>query len=258
MAPIVLFTDFGVLGPYVGQMMAAVYRTYAEARVINLFADAPSFDPQASAYLLAAYVEEFEPGSVFLCVVDPGVGGERKPIVVEADGRFFVGPDNGLFSVIAKRAKKWIVKQIVWKPERMSETFHGRDLFAPVAAKIAKGEPFASKEMGPTSLCGFDGPEDLEKVVYVDSYGNVITGVRGAAMSRETIFLAGGREICWAQRFSSVQKGQCFWYENSNGLVELAVREGSASQFLGLGVGDKIMAISSGDAVGSLGRAQIG
>jgi len=258
MATIVLFSDFGLSGPYVGQMTAAVYRNCPDARVINLFADAPSFDPQASAYLLASYVAEFEPGTIFLCVVDPGVGSSRRAVVLEADGRLFVGPDNGLFSVIAKRAENVNTKEITWKPNWLSKTFHGRDLFAPIAAKIAKGESFPVVDMDSASLVGFDWPRELQKVVYVDIYGNVITGLRALTIQRDTVFSVAGKKIHWAERFSSVQKGHCFWYENSNGLVELAVREGNASKLLGLEVGDEIASISSGDEIGGLGRAHFG
>ena len=109
--------------------------------IIDLFADAPAYDPQASAYLLAAYIGEFAPGTVFLCVVDPGVGSDRAPCVVHADGKWFVGPDNGLFELVVRRARDQVrCWRIDWVPSRLSATFHGRDLFAPVAAQLARGE----------------------------------------------------------------------------------------------------------------------
>ena len=97
---IVLFTDFGLQGPYTGQMRAVLHQMVPGMPVIDLFADAPVGNPKASAYLLAAYAGWFAPGSVFLCVVDPGVGSARPPIIVEADGRWYVGPGNGLFELI--------------------------------------------------------------------------------------------------------------------------------------------------------------
>ena len=100
---IVLFTDFGLSGPYVGQMKAVLHREAPGVAVVDLFADAPAFDPRRSAYLLAAYATEFPPPTVVLAVVDPGVGGERRPVVVEADGRRFVGSDNGLFELVWRR-----------------------------------------------------------------------------------------------------------------------------------------------------------
>src|SRR5947209_2568791 len=97
---IVLFTDFGLAGPYTGQVNAVLHETAPCVLVISLFADAPAGRPKASAYLLAAYAAWFPAGTVFLCVVDPGVGGARRPVIVEADCRLYVGPDNGLFELV--------------------------------------------------------------------------------------------------------------------------------------------------------------
>src|SRR5713226_6592440 len=138
---IVLFTDFGLHGPYTGQMKAVLHRMAPGTPVIDLFADAPAGNPKASAYLLAAYAAWFPAGTVFLCVVDPGVGGTRPPVMLEADGRRYVGPGNGLFELVERRAGQTRRFDIDWKPERLSASFHGRDLFAPVAAMLARGEP---------------------------------------------------------------------------------------------------------------------
>ena len=142
---IALFTDFGLEGPYTGQVKAVLHRMAPGVQVIDLFADAPMGDPKASAYLLAAYAPWFPEGTVFLCVVDPGVGGERPAVVVEADGRVFVGPGGGLFELVRRRADTTRTVEIVWRPEPLSASFHGRDLFAPVAAMIARGETSARR-----------------------------------------------------------------------------------------------------------------
>ena len=94
--------------------------------------------PRLAAYLLAALAVEFPKGSVFLCVVDPGVGGDRLPVVLEADGRWFVGPDNGLLNTVAAQSEHVVWRIITWRPELLSASFHGRDLFAPIAANIAR------------------------------------------------------------------------------------------------------------------------
>ena len=122
---IVLFTDFGSQGPYTGQMKAVLYQIAPGIPAIDLFADAPVGNPKASAYLLAAYSEWFAAGTVFLSVVDPGVGGTRPPIILEADGRWYVGPGNGLFELVERRAASARSWDIVWKPERLSASFHG-------------------------------------------------------------------------------------------------------------------------------------
>jgi S-adenosyl-l-methionine hydroxide adenosyltransferase len=103
---IVLFTDFGLHGPYTGQMKAVLHQMAPGIPTIDLFADAPAGKPKASAYLLAAYAPWFAPGTTFLCVVDPGVGGTRPPVMLEADGRWYVGPGNGLFELTRRRAAK--------------------------------------------------------------------------------------------------------------------------------------------------------
>jgi S-adenosyl-L-methionine hydrolase (adenosine-forming) len=134
---IVLFTDLGLHGPYTGQMKAVLHERVPASPVIDLFADAPAGNPKASAYLLAAYAAWFSAGTIFLCVVDPGVGGKRPAIILEADSRWYVGPGNGLFELVQRRAEKTQSFDIAWKPELLSASFHGRDLFAPVAAPAA-------------------------------------------------------------------------------------------------------------------------
>jgi len=139
---IVLCTDFGPTGPYLGQVKAVLARAAPAVPVIDLFADLPAFAPRLSAYLLAAYADWFEAGDVILAVVDPGVGGPRGALVVEADGRWFVGPDNGLLELVLRRAERARCFAITWRPPALSATFHGRDLFAPVAARLADGTEF--------------------------------------------------------------------------------------------------------------------
>src|SRR5260370_15228133 len=105
-AMIVLFTDFGLQGPYTGQMKAVLHQMAPGIPAIDLFADAPAGNPKAAAYLLAAYAQWFAAGTTFLCVVDPGVGGPRPPVMLEADGRWYVGPGNGLFELVERRAMR--------------------------------------------------------------------------------------------------------------------------------------------------------
>ena len=136
---IFLFTDFGPAGPYLGQMEAVLRINAPGVDIINLVSDAPAGDPRLASYLLAALAADLPEGNVFLCVVDPGVGGERLPVALEADRRWFVGPDNGLLNTVAVRAKRVAWQIITWWPERLSASFHGRDLFAPVAANNTLG-----------------------------------------------------------------------------------------------------------------------
>ncbi len=239
---IVLFTDFGVGSPYVGQLKAVLHHRAPGVPVIDLLADAPAHDPRAAAYLLGAFAPDFPEGSVFLGVVDPGVGSDRGAGVLLADGRWYVGPDNGLFELVARRARervRWW--RIVWRPERLSASFHGRDLFAPVAAAIAVGGAEDPGSWGEERAFGEmhrpDWPDDLGEIVYVDAFGNAMTGLRAHAGLNGRILKAGDRQLHQARTFSDVPAGQAFWYENSSGLVEIAVNGGRAERELGLSVG---------------------
>ena len=237
---IILFTDFGLEDPYLGQMQAVLWRDAPAVAQINLFANAPNFDPHAGAYLLAAYCDEFPPGTVFLSIVDPGVGGERRPCVVRADGRWFVGPDNGLFNVIAMRSQALEWWDIDWRPARLSASFHGRDLFAPVAARIARGEDVPGVTVDPAERILPGWPPELAQVVYIDHYGNAMTGIRAASLQGEVELEVGKHRLRRAETFSSVAAGEAFWYENANGLVEIAVNQGHAATRLGLSLGERV------------------
>ena len=136
---IVLFTDFGTRDPYVGQVKARLAEDAPGQLVVDLLHEAPDFNAHAGAHLLAAFSPGFPPGCTFLAVVDPGVGTPRQAVVVLAGGRWFVGPDNGLLSVVAARHTDTKLWRITWRPEGGSCTFHGRDLFAQIAAEIARG-----------------------------------------------------------------------------------------------------------------------
>jgi len=122
---IVLFTDFGLSGPYTGQMKAVLHQMAPGIPIIDLFADAPAGNPKASAYLLAAYAAWFPARTVFLCAVDPGVGGARPSLILKAGGRWYVGPGNGLFELVLRRASETQSWDISWKPERLSASFMG-------------------------------------------------------------------------------------------------------------------------------------
>ena len=240
-AMIALFTDFGEAGPYVGQMKGAIYREYPEATVIDLLADAPAHNPRAAAYLLAALVGEFPKATVFLCVVDPGVGDPaRRAAAVSVDGQWFIGPDNGVFNVIASRGSAVRWWDINWRPERLSATFHGRDLFAPVAARVARGDQPPGETVPLADRIIPDWPKDLPEIIYIDHFGNAITGMRASVLDSTHDIRLGEKLIKNARTFSAVPSGQAFWYENSNGLVEIAVNQGRADRILKLAIGDKL------------------
>lgn len=236
---IVISTDFGNEGPYLGQMKRVLLRDAPAIPVIDLFANLPSFAIQPAAYLLASYVAEFPLDTVFLCVVDPGVGGARTPVVMRADGRWFVGPGNGLFNVIAQRAAAVEWWDITWRPESLSHSFHGRDLFAPVAAQIARGD--AVPGVVAAGLQIEEGwPPDLAQVIYIDHFGNAVTGIRAESLDATSLLEFPGHSLRQADTFSDVEPGTAFWYSNANGLVEIAVNQGRAESILGVQIGDRV------------------
>jgi hypothetical protein len=235
---IVLFTDFGLRDPYVGQIKARLAEFAPVQQVVDLLHEVPDFNPHAGAHLLAAFAPGFPPGSVFLAVVDPGVGTPRDAVVVLAGGRWFVGPDNGLLSIVAARNVDTRFWRISWKPEALSATFHGRDLFAQVAAEIARGE-FPTDKLTPLDKfeVEFDAG-DLPRVIYVDHFGNAWTGVRN--VPKDAHVSAAGQRFRHSESFGFVGKGEGFWFINSVGLLELAVNRGSAAVAFGLKVGDPV------------------
>jgi len=233
---IVLCTDFGLEGPYTGQVKAVLHQHASNVPVLDLFSDLPVCNPKAAAYLLPAYCQKFDTDTVFMCVVDPGVGSERDALILHTDQHWYVGPDNGLLEILARRYARHERWRITWKPEQLSNTFHGRDLFAPIAAMLSTGRmPDAEKIQPPSHRP--DYPDDLFEVVYIDHYGNAITGVRATVISESAVLTVSDHKIHAARTFSSTQPGQVFWYPNSNGLVEIAVNLGRACDVLGLKIG---------------------
>jgi hypothetical protein len=242
---IFLFTDFGAADIYVGQVKAVLQERAPKVPVIDLLHDAPAFNIKAGAHLLAALAARLPRGSVTLAVVDPGVGGTREPVAVRADGRWFVGPDNGLISVAAARAKKCEVYSIGWRPKELSASFHGRDLFAPVAAMIARGDRKAGQLQEQARLAEGFGGEDLAEVIYVDHFGNAMTGLRSSAIPRDGRLVVDGRRIKHARIYTDRPEGEIFWYENSLGLVEIAACATGAAARLALRMGN-VVAVEPG------------
>ncbi|MDO9221591.1 MAG: SAM-dependent chlorinase/fluorinase [Thiobacillus sp.] len=235
---IILFTDFGAHDPYVGQMKARLAEFAPAHQLIDLLHDVPDFNPHAGAHLLAAFANGFPLGSVFLAVVDPGVGTQRDALVLLAGGRWFVGPDNGLLSVVQARYTDTRLWQITWRPNELSATFHGRDLFAVITAEIARGE-FPDDKLTPIDQLNvaFDAG-DLARVIYIDHFGNAWTGVRH--VSNDARVIVAGETFRHSESFGFVDKGAGFWFINSVGLLELAVNRGSAATAYGLKVGDPV------------------
>lgn len=237
---ILTFTDFGVAGPYRGQMHAVIAALAPGVPVVELMCDAPRFDPSASAYLLAALAQHVPAGSVVVAVVDPGVGSERRALAVLARETWYVGPDNGILELVCARADAPRVWRIDWRPASLSTSFHGRDLFAPVAARLCD-EPAAIEALG--EEIGYeprDWAAELWEVIYVDAYGNCMSGIPAAGLATGERLDLESASVAFAPTFSAVPRGTAFWYENSLGLVEIAANCDNAALRLGLELGSPI------------------
>jgi len=246
--PIFLFTDYGWAGFYVGQLHASIlpYRDAGSTgAVIDLMHDVPAHDVKAASYLLAALAEHTPENAIIVGVVDPGVGGDRPAVALEVDNRIFVGPGNGLFEIAKRRASDVTGHLLTWRPKSLSASFHGRDLFAPAAARIAAAgndwrEGLSKPLPQSLPLPGADWPDDLPSVIHIDGFGNAMTGIRAAKLPSGLTVAVNGRKIQKAITFSDLPKGDVFWYENSIGLVEIAVNQGRAAEFLKLEIGSAI------------------
>lgn len=230
------FTDFGPAGPYLAQMEAAILSHAPNLRVLHLLSDAPRFDPRRAGYLLAALLRALPASAIVVAVVDPGVGGDRLPLMVEADDRVLIGPDNGLLLPSLRQAERVRPCRIDWQPGPMSASFHGRDLFAPVAAMTALGRDFSRTPLAVDDLVGVNQPADLAEIIYFDHYGNAFTGIRGTELDDTIRLSVHGREAAYAPTFS-MAADDIFWYRNSSGLIEIAASNGSARDLLGLEIG---------------------
>lgn len=240
---IALFTDFGTHDPYVGQVKARVAEYAPGQTVVDLLHQAPDYNAHAGAHLVAALATGFPPGTVFVCVVDPGVGTLRDGVVLAAGGHWFVGPDNGLLSVVAARHADSKIWRIQWQPEGVSSTFHGRDIFAVIAALIAKGE-FPSDKLAEKSGLGveFDAG-DLARVIYIDHFGNAWTGIRSINVAASSRVTAKQHTFRYAESFGFVGKGEGFWFGNSVGLLELAVNRGHVGNQMNIKLWDEVQVI---------------
>ena len=234
---ILLYTDFGWQGPYVGQMHTVLNARAPGISVIDLMHDAPAFKPTAAGRLLAALAQHFPPQSVCVAVIDPGVGSTRRPVAVQADGHWFVGPDNGLFEYLgsSKELPRWF--EITWQPDEMSNSFHGRDLFAPVGAALATNK--ADRFLRPLEAPSVQA-KNLAEIIYIDGYGNAMTGLDADAINPEQCLCTAGESLHFARTFSDVEPGHAFWTQNSLGLIEIAVNQGSAASQLNLEIGSPV------------------
>lgn len=249
MSPLITLTsDFGLQDYYVGAMRGALLCVAPEARLVDLSHCIPPQDLLAGAWILRHAATEFPPGTVHLAVIDPGVGSPRRPLVVQSGGYVWVGPDNGLFS-FAFQVPGWQAYEISHpdlRGPRLSSTFHGRDLFAPTAARLATGFPLS--EVGPPVLdpvrLDEAAPRQEEgqlvgQVIHLDRFGNLTTNIPAAAVAgwdegwRLQVGAQTLTRLC--RTYAEAEAGALLALVGSAGLLEIAVNGGSAARHLRLG-----------------------
>jgi S-adenosylmethionine hydrolase len=253
---VTLLTDFGTADGYVAAMKGVILSLAPGATLVDATHDIPPQDVQAGAFALRTFYPLFPPGPVHLAVVDPGVGSARRPIAVGAGGQWFVGPDNGLFTGIYDREPEWRALHLTsarFFREVVSDTFHGRDVFAPVAAALASGvEPgdLGVPIADPVTLPGTRVVREVGRmrgsVVQVDRFGNLITSFsRGDlpdGLRAGSRLVVAGREVRDFHRFyAEAAAGEPFATWGSAGLLEIAVDHGSAAALLGAGRGAEVV-----------------
>ncbi len=251
---ITLTTDFGLDDWFVGTMKGVIGAICPGAHIVDLTHGVPPGDVQAGAFALASAYRYFPRGTVHLAVVDPGVGSDRPALAVKAREHLFVGPDNGLLSIAIEQLGKAEIRQITnrrWMLEKVSQTFHGRDIFAPVAAHLSAGKRFAS--VGPVARAQValnlprprEGAEEISgAVVYVDRYGNAITNIRNEGFQgpgrAADVFLRSRRISRVHDCYQSVPVGKPVCVPGSAGFLEIAVNQGNAARQLRLKVGSAV------------------
>lgn len=253
MNPIITFTtDFGTRDGYVGQMKGVILGINPDVRLIDITHEIRPFEVLEGALVLKGLGRYFPEGTIHVAVVDPGVGGARRGMVLRCDGRYYVGPDNGLCSLVIGPVSQWEAREIL-NPEfmvpRPHPTFHGRDVFAPVAAHLSTGKSFDG--VGPQIENPVILPipvaehtsEGMEgQVIYVDQFGNLTTNIEAEMLNRPVKTVAVGDVVITGigRFFAEVPQGAPLALINSFGLLEIAVNRGNAASFLGAGKGMKV------------------
>ncbi|HLE15974.1 MAG TPA: SAM-dependent chlorinase/fluorinase [Anaerolineales bacterium] len=281
-APIVLLTDYGTSDPYVGILKGVISGIAPDIPVIDLTHEIQPGDLLQGAVTLWMARPYFPAGTVFCCVVDPGVGTARRAILVEAGDFRYIGPDNGLFTFVSDQdCLAWMIEEPDLMFTNLSVTFHGRDIFAPAAAHAARGvsgSSFGRRVEGLIRLAqpilkAVDDREVKGEILYVDRFGNLLTSlgafreverdsyqldpwledtlpenqVRYVSKLKSRLILPGGRSLDWIRTFADKPVGECAVLVGSSGLLEVVANQGSAAQNLGLARGDQVTLIQSGD-----------
>jgi S-adenosylmethionine hydrolase len=240
---ITLITDFGTVDGYVGEMKGVLLTGAPDAEIVDITHDIPPQDVESARLVVARVWRRFPEGTIHIVVVDPEVGSTRAALAVASDGRFLIGPDNGVLSPALLASNARVVELPV--AAHVSTTFHGRDVFAPAAAALALGEQIDALgreataptiRRTPEPIRRADGSVDGE-VIVIDRFGNAVTnlvGIRGGTIE------VGAVAIAIRRTYAEVAVGKPVAVVGSSGLIEIAVRDGSAARMLGLSRGSPV------------------
>jgi S-adenosyl-L-methionine hydrolase (adenosine-forming) len=252
---ITLLTDFGTRDYFVGAMKGVILSLNPEANIVDISHDIQPQDIETAAFNLLCCYKNFPAGTIHVAVVDPGVGSDRKPIAIECAQQFFVGPDNGLFSWICEREKKWRAFQLTQDKffrRPVSSTFHGRDIFAPIAAELSKG--VAINELGEVvdDIVRLESlePKRLDdgtiegRVVHIDHFGNSVTNLTKEQLSERSQLVIRDFRIKSLRRFfaeGDSENDELFCVIGSAGFLEIAAQNRSAAAILDARRGERVI-----------------
>jgi S-adenosylmethionine hydrolase len=257
---ITLLTDFGLRDSYVAEMKAVILSICPEVNIIDISHEVRKYDVRMGAYLLARASRYFPKGTIHVAIVDPGVGSERRAIIVESERAFYIGPDNGILIMAAEMDGIKNVYQITNKKymlQTISRTFHGRDIFSPTAAHLARGVP--PSEFGPEIKDpikpSYTKPKTTNKtiegeVIHIDDFGNIITNITTKNLQEigitegETINVKIGEKtmkLKLCKSYAEVPQNQPLTIIGSGETLEISINQGNAANMLQVNIGGKII-----------------
>lgn len=253
---ITLTSDFGTTDSYVAELKGVLFALGPpDLRVVDLSHQLPPFDIQAAALFLRAALPRFPPGTIHVAIIDPGVGSPRAPLVVQLGSHLLVGPDNGQFGYLYDGAEQVYAIDVASTQRPISSTFHGRDLFAPAAAQLANGR--SPGQLGARvdsyqhlvfPMVEYVGESLIGRVIHIDRFGNLISNISESALRSflgseipHAVVSLGEKSVSGiSDHYAQVEPGGMVALIGSSGLLELAVREGNASNKLSAGLGKQL------------------
>ncbi len=256
MALVTLMTDLGTADGYVGAMKGVLYSRAPGVCIADISHSIPRHDIGAAAHALTNTVPFFPAGTIHICVVGPGVGSDSKAVLVMHKDQILVGPDNGVFALVAPRATKaYEISELAFLRDRPSMTFSGRDVFAAAAAELARGGK--PEEAGPQVVLRGRLPAEQSEgaaacVAHIDVFGNLITNIARAKVPAGAGFRIAGRDIAaLSESYSNVGTGELVAYIGSRDTLEFAIREGNAAETLGASRGTVVELVQASNDEGS-------